>query len=64
MKLITDARHDCDDAGRTVEHADMTVEQIVAGIRWLDATLADLQRAMAVAVNRDAPGSSAIFRTH
>ena len=53
-----------DDAGVTAEHADMTVEQIVARIRWLDATLADLQRAMAAAANRDDAGSSAIFRTH
>ena len=57
MKPNTDARQDCDDA-------DMTVEQIVARIRWLDATLADLQRAMAAAANRDAAGSSAIFGTH
>ena len=57
MKPMTDACHDRDDA-------DLSVEQIVARIRWLDATLADLQRAMAVAANRDDPGSSAIFRTH
>ena len=57
MKPMTDARHDRDDA-------DMTVEQIVARIRWLDATLADLQRAMAAAANRDDAGSLAIFRTH
>jgi hypothetical protein len=54
---MTDACHDRDNAG-------LSVEQIVARIRWLDATLADLQRAMAVAANRDGPGSSAIFRTH
>ena len=57
MKPMTDTRHDRDDA-------DMTVEQIVARIRWLDATLADLQRAMAVAASRDDAGSSAIFRIH
>ena len=57
MKPITDDRHDCDD-----DH--MPVEQIVARIRWLDETLADLQRAMAVAASRDDAGSSAIFRTH
>jgi hypothetical protein len=42
----------------------MAVEQIVARIRWLDATLTDLHRALAAAANRDGPGSSAIFRTH
>ena len=57
MKPITDDRHDCDD-----DH--MPVEQIVARIRWLDETLADLQRAMAVAASRDDAGSSAIFGTH
>ncbi len=57
MKPMTDARHDCDDAH-------MTVEQIVARIRWLDVTLVELQRAMAVAASRDDAGSSAIFRTH
>ena len=57
MKTTTDARHDRDDAH-------MTVEQIVTRIRWLDSTLADLQHAMAVAANRDDPGSLAIFRTH
>jgi hypothetical protein len=54
--IITHDRHDRDDA-------DMSVEQIVAGIRWLDATLADLQRAMAV-TSRDDSGSLTIFRTH
>ena len=57
MKPMTDARHDRDDAH-------MTVAQIVTRIRWLDSTLADLQHAMAVAANRDDPGSLAIFRTH
>ncbi len=57
MKPMTDTRRDRDDA-------DMTVEQIVARIRWLDATLTDLHRALAAAANRDGPGSSAIFRTH
>lgn len=57
MKPMTDARHDRD-------NADMTVEQIVARIRWLDTTLADLQRAMAVAASRDDPSLLAIFRTH
>jgi hypothetical protein len=65
MKPITDARHDCDDAGRTVERTDMTVERIVARIRWLDAMLTDLQRDMtAAAVNPGDPGSSEIFRKH
>ena len=54
---ITDHRHDCDDA-------DMTVDQIVARIRWLDETLMVLQDALAVAVNRDEPSSSALFRLH
>ncbi len=53
-----------DDAGVTAEHADMTVEQIVARMRWLDVTLAVLQRAMAVAASRDDADSSALFRTH
>ncbi len=57
MKPVINARHDRDDA-------DMAVEQIVARIRWLDATLTDLHRALAAAANRDGPGSSAIFRTH
>ena len=57
MKTITDARDDCDGA-------DMTVEQIVARIRWLDETLMVLQDALAVAVNRDEPSSSALFRLH
>ena len=55
MKPVTDARQDCDDA-------DMTVEQIVARIRWLDATLTDLQRDLAAAVNPDDLRSSATFR--
>ncbi len=53
-----------DDAGVTAEPADMTVEQIVARIRWLDVTLVELQHAMAVAASRDDAGSSAIFRIH
>ena len=57
MKPITDDRHDCDDDR-------MTVEQIVARIRWLDATLTDLHRELATAVNPDDPRSSAIFRIH
>ena len=51
-----------DDADVAVER--MTVERIVARIRWLDATMAELQRAMAAAANRDDASSSAIFRTH
>ena len=43
MKTITDARDDCDDA-------DMTVEQIVARIRWLDEMLMVLQHELAAAV--------------
>jgi hypothetical protein len=42
----------------------MTIEQIVARIRWLDAMLTDLQRGMAAAANRDDACSSANFRTH
>jgi hypothetical protein len=57
MKPITDARHDCDDAH-------MTVEQIVARIRWLDEMLTVLQGELAAAVNPDDPRSSAIFRIH
>ena len=57
MKPITDARHDCDDA-------DMTVEQIVARIRWLDATLTDLHRELATAVNPDDLRPPPIFRLH
>ena len=57
MKTITDARRDRDDA-------DMTVEHIVARIRWLDETLTALQGALATAVNRDDPHPSAIFRIH
>ncbi len=63
MKSIADLRHDCDDAV-AVEHADMTIDQIVARIRWLDAMLTDLQRGMAAEANRDDSNSSAIFRTH
>ena len=57
MKPITYARHDCDDA-------DMTVEQVVARIRWLDETLMALQGVLTAAVNRDDPHSSASFRLH
>ena len=54
---ITDHRHDCDDA-------DMTVDQIVARIRWLDEMLADLHREMAAAANPDELRSPPIFRLH
>ena len=57
MKPITYARHDHDDA-------DMTVEQVVARIRWLDETLTALQGVLAAAVNPDDPHSSASFRLH
>jgi hypothetical protein len=57
MKPITDTRHDCDD-----DH--MTVEQIVAGIRWIDETLTVLHREMAAAMNPDDPRQSANFRNH
>ncbi len=63
MKPMTDARHDRDDADMAVEHANMTVEQIVARIRWLDEMLTVLQGEMAAAVNPDDP-RSAIFRIH
>ena len=63
MKSIADLRHDCDDAA-AIEHADMTIDQIVARIRWLDAMLTDLQRGMVAEPNRDDSDSSAIFRTH
>jgi hypothetical protein len=55
MKPNTDAHHDYDDG-------DMTIEQIVERMRWLDAMLTDLQREMAAAVNPDDPRSSAISR--
>ena len=42
----------------------MTVEHIVARIRWLDETLMALHGELAAAVNRDDPNSSAIFRIH
>ena len=64
MKPMTAARHNRDDPHRAVEHANMTVEQIVARIRWLDAMLTDLQRELAAAANRYDSSSSAIFRTH
>ena len=51
---ITDHRHDCDDA-------DMTVDQIVARIRWLDEMLMDLQRELAAAASRDDPGLAGDF---
>ena len=57
MKTITDARHDRDDA-------DMTVEHIVARIRWLDEKLMALHGELAAAVTRDGPNSLAIFRIH
>ena len=57
MKTMTDARHDRDDAH-------MTVEQIVARIRWIDETLTVLHRELAAAVNRDDPRQSATFRNH
>ena len=57
MKPITYARHDHDDA-------DMTVEQVVARIRWLDETLTALQGVLAAAVNPDDPHSLANFRIH
>jgi len=57
MKPITDDRHDCDDDR-------MTVEQIVARIRWLDATLTDLHRELATAVNPDDLRPPPIFRLH
>jgi hypothetical protein len=57
MKPMPDARNDRDDA-------DMTVEQIMARLRWLEAMLAELQRAGAAAANLDGASSSAIFRTH
>ena len=57
MKTITDVRDHCDDV-------DMTVEQIVARIRWLDETLMALQGELAAAANRDDPHSSALFRLH
>ena len=56
MKPITDDRHDCDDDR-------MTVEQIVARIRWLDETLKVLHGELA-AVNPNDTHSSAIFRIH
>ena len=57
MKTITDAHDHCDDV-------DMTVEQIVARIRWLDETLMALQGELAAAVKPDDLHSSAIFRIH
>ena len=57
MKTVTDARDHCDD-----DH--MTVDQIVARIRWLDETLMVLHGELAAAVNRDDPNSSAIYRVH
>jgi hypothetical protein len=57
MNSITDPRHDNDD-----DH--MTVEQIVARIRWIDETLTVLHREMAAAMNLDDPRQSATFRNH
>ena len=57
MKPITDARHDCDDAH-------MTVEQIVARIRWLDEMLTVLQGELAAAVSPDDLRSPPIFHIH
>ena len=57
MKTTTDARDHCDDV-------DMTVEQIVARIRWLDDTLMVLHGELAAAANRDDAYSSAMFRIH
>ena len=54
---ITDHRHDCDDS-------DMTVDQIVARIRWLDEMLMDLQRELAAPANPDDLRSPPIFRLH
>jgi hypothetical protein len=42
----------------------MTVEQIVARIRWLDDTLMVLHGELAAATNRDDAYSSAMFRIH
>jgi len=57
MKTITDAHDHCDDV-------DMTVEQIVARIRWLEETLMALQGELAAAVKPDDLYSSAIVRIH
>jgi len=46
------------------DDADMTVEQIVARIRWLDAMLTDLHGELATAANPDDLRSSAILRIH
>jgi hypothetical protein len=46
MKPRPNSRHDRDDA-------DMTVEQITVRLRWLDAMLAELQRARPAAAHRD-----------
>ena len=57
-RLVTaDARHDRDDA-------DMTVEHIVARIRWLDEMLMMLQRELAATTNPDQPRSSARSLIH
>ena len=53
----TDVRNDCDDAR-------MTVEQIVARIRWLDAVLTDLQGELVAAANPDDPRSATTCRIH
>ena len=57
MKTIADARDHCDD-----DH--MTVDQIVARIRWLDAMLTDLFGELATAANPDDLRSPPIFRVH
>ena len=57
MKPTTAPRRDRDDAH-------MTVDQIVARIRWLDEMLTDLQRELAAAANPDDLRSPPIFRLH
>jgi len=42
----------------------MTVDQIVARIRWLDEMLMDLQRELEAAANPDDLRSPPIFRLH
>jgi hypothetical protein len=56
MKLVADDRHDNDD--------DMTVEEIVERIRWLDVMLTDLHGELAAAAKPDDPRSPPIFRLH
>ena len=57
MKTTTDARNDGDDAH-------LTVEQIVARIRWLDEMLMMLQRELAATTNPDQRRSSAKSLIH